>query len=297
MCKQQLCISGGGVRGISFAAVIYELQKHGYLKLQDLETISAVSIGAFLGILLLIEYDFKEVLDILFDYDFTSLKDVDMKRFITNKSIMKGKAIHNFFAELIARKKNPLTTLQELYKDTHVTFIVAVTCINTQKIEYISYLNYPHLTLLKLLQMTTAIPGILPPVNYNDKLYVDGALLDNLPLRVLDFSKEIIVIVVDRMIPKFIETHCLHSFFNFFSILVKLLYRNNDPEIIESFSTGTTIKVINVKIGNVSVTSFNITKDNKFSLIHFGKLAAQQFISVSASASASGSASPSPSSP
>jgi len=30
--------------------------------------------------------------------------------------------------------------------------------------------------------MTTAIPWIFPPVNFNDKLYVDGGCIDNYPI-------------------------------------------------------------------------------------------------------------------
>jgi predicted acylesterase/phospholipase RssA len=132
------------------------------------------------------------------------------------------------------------------------------------------------MTLITLIKMTTAIPGILPPVRYHDDLYVDGALMDNLPIRVLDISKPLLVIIVGRTPHSYHPTNKLVSFFYFFSILIKLLYRNNDIDIIENCGNRN-IKQVMIET-NVSVTSFNVTKDEKFGLILAGKLAAESYL-------------------
>lgn len=89
-------------------------------------------------------------------------------------SLVKSIFIHKF-------NKDDLT-LKELYDHKPIKLIVK--CINVTKgfNEYISYENHPNLSLLTLLQMTTAIPIFFKPISYNDCLYVDGGLTGGFPI-------------------------------------------------------------------------------------------------------------------
>jgi predicted acylesterase/phospholipase RssA len=263
----QLCISGGGIRGLSFVGALYELHLKG---IKDFNVIAGCSMGAFIGACLIIGYTPEELLNYLFDYDFSSLKDIDVNNFRTNKSIMKGRKVHDFYYKVFAEKlESPNISLQKLFELTKIKFIVAVTCINTQTVEYISHETHPELGLHLLICMTTAIPGILPGISYNGRVYVDGAIVDNLPFYVLDpTGPPIIVITTLSRTEPFIDNHAF-NLFTYFSTILRIIYRT--PVISESTLLRYKAKLYEIDTGNISVISFNLTHDDKYKLIQSGR--------------------------
>jgi predicted acylesterase/phospholipase RssA len=262
--KRQLCISGGGIRGLAFLGALYELFDS--LQTYEVCTISGTSIGAFIAACLLVGYTTEELLDYFFVYDFQSLKDIDIKYLYTHKCLMRGQRIHDFYRTTLGRKVvSPDISLKQLFEQTQIKFIVAVTCMNTQSIEYISHETHPDISLHLLICMTTAIPGILPPISYNGKLYVDGAMIDNIPTSVLDHDLPADVIVTNNKTPPLIDNHQF-TFFTFFSTLLRIIYQNHRKQ--DQSDQWTFYKI---DASDVSVTSFNITPDDKFKLIYRGR--------------------------
>jgi NTE family protein len=51
-------------------------------------------------------------------------------------------------------------------------------------VEYISYETYPEMPLITAIKMTSAVPILFPFVEYNNKKYVDGGLLENFPISI-----------------------------------------------------------------------------------------------------------------
>ena len=178
------------------------------------------------------------------------------------KTLMKGEKLRDFFRSIITKKINIDITLKELYEKTNIELIIAVTCINTQSLEYISYKTDPELDIFSLICMTSAIPGMLPPVQYKNKLYVDGGIMDNLPLKVL--SSDAWGITSTRDKSYYIPTEKL-TYFTHFSIIFKTIYNGFQKELKNTHKN-----LIKVNVGNVNVTSFNVTKDDKFTLIRSG---------------------------
>ena len=71
----RLVLSGGGIRGISYAGAFLELEKHGYLK--KLKEILGVSVGALFGFAYSIGYKPNELLEFVNSFDFTLLTNVE----------------------------------------------------------------------------------------------------------------------------------------------------------------------------------------------------------------------------
>ena len=81
-------------------------------------------------------------------------------------------------------------TLQEFYNFTKINVYFKVSNISKGKIEYISHKNYPDLSLVQTIQMTTCIPLFFQPIKYKDDYYVDGGLCGNFPLELKRSLKE-----------------------------------------------------------------------------------------------------------
>lgn len=261
----ELVISGGGVRGIAFLAVIYELEQR---ELLELTKVSGTSIGAFIGACLVIGYTAKELMDKLFYYDLKSLKDIDIQNSLENKSFLKGNKVKRFFESFIEHKIDPCITLYELYHQTGIEYYATTCCLNTKSIEYLSYKTYPDLTLLQCILMSTAIPGILPPVEYSNQLYIDGGLLDNMPTSVL--SNNAVSIKSSSKQPH--ESFCGNNInvLDYCKEIIKMMYSQIKTE-------HDTQNMIVVDTRDVTVTSFDITIDQKYTLIQMAKQAVDSY--------------------
>ena len=74
---------------------------------------------------------------------------------------------HIYIKRLLKQKYNVENmSLLKLYKLTGKHIVVKVVNISKSCVEYIDHINNPKMNILKLLQMTTAIPLFLKPIKY-----------------------------------------------------------------------------------------------------------------------------------
>jgi predicted acylesterase/phospholipase RssA len=73
-------------------------------------------------------------------------------------------------------------TLKEFYENTKIDFHCFTVEINSFEKVDLSHKTHPDLSLIKALEMTSAIPILFSPIIDGDKCYIDGGLLDNYPI-------------------------------------------------------------------------------------------------------------------
>jgi len=184
--KSILVMSGGGIRGFVFIGVIKYLEEIDILK--NINTFVGTSIGGYWSILLNIGYTYNEIYSFIKSFDITMSICFDITNFFQNYSIDNCDNFVFVFKKLVEKKNiNYDITLLELNKKTKKKIVLVATCLNTKKVEYISYETYPEMPLYIAMRMTTCVPLLYPPIKYNNKLYLDGGLIDNFPI---DFVKE-----------------------------------------------------------------------------------------------------------
>jgi len=315
----QLCVCGGGVRGISFVAALYYLQQNKFFNIRQITKISSVSIGSFISACLLIGYEPDSLVDVLWNSDFKQCKDIDLGNIFKQYSLLKGDALKCFFYDILKLKGNPHISLLELYEMTHCDFYLAVTDLKRHCNTFISHQTHPNLPLIDALIMTTSIPILTPPIydEINETFYVDGALINNLPLEplYLDFdliknkdkqNKATLIITTDlssiekreekeKEKEKEKETKNYHynkktikkeqTFFSYLFNLLQIIYDRTYEKCTklqhyQTFNQETYLCEIR-NINGISVTSFNITKDDKLKLVLAGQEAAMNTISKS----------------
>jgi predicted acylesterase/phospholipase RssA len=83
-------------------------------------------------------------------------------------------------------------TLEDFYKYSNIELHLFSFEINEFKIDDISYLTHPKLSLLTAIQMTCSLPILVTPVCIDDKFYIDGGIVCNYPLKhCIDSGKNI----------------------------------------------------------------------------------------------------------
>lgn len=159
--KIGLALSGGGARGIAHIGVIKALEE---LNIKP-DVLSGTSAGSIVGVLYA-----------------SGMKPDTIFEVASSLSIFKSVKIAWAWSGLL--KMEGLRTLLTKYipdntfESLKIPLTVAATEIRLGQIQYFSSGE-----LAPAVISSCSIPGVFDPVHFNDRLYVDGGLLDNLPAR------------------------------------------------------------------------------------------------------------------
>ena len=109
--------------------------------------------------------------------DYLDMDNVNINDLLFKLGLFDNKKVSTPVSTIL-RERYSVTdmTLKELYELTNIK-LTAKVCNHTKScVEYISYENEPELSIILLLQMTTAIPLFFKPIKYNKCLYIDGGV-------------------------------------------------------------------------------------------------------------------------
>jgi predicted acylesterase/phospholipase RssA len=180
-----LCISGGGIKGLSYCGVFEKLQELHMNKeiILNIQKLCCVSVGCIFGLIYILGYNIDEIKEELLDKNFSELKDIRIKNFFTGYGLDSGKNIVSWIETLMIKKgfsKN--ITFKEVYDKTGVDFQVVATNLETYKYTMFNWKSDPKMKVTKGIRLSISIPFIFTAERYNGQVYVDGGVLNNYPI-------------------------------------------------------------------------------------------------------------------
>ena len=162
-----IALGGGGALGLAHIGVIKALEEYGL----DPAVISGTSAGAIIGGMYCKGIEINKIEEIA-----NSINRIKTLNLFSPKlqkgGIIDDENIINFLEEYMGE-----TRIEDLEKK----FVTVSVDINSGDIIYIN-----EGSLVAAIRASISIPGIFLPYKSNGKLYVDGGLRSNLPLKVLD---------------------------------------------------------------------------------------------------------------
>lgn len=175
--KVHLVLGSGGARGIAHIGVIEELEKEGY----EIIEVIGCSMGAVVGGIYcagqmeeykkwMLSLTKKGVFDLL-DFTFTS------------HGFVKGEKLFGKHIEVTGQKK---------IEDFKIPFIAVATDMRHHK-----EVHFKEGDLFKALRASVSMPGIFTPIVDDDKVLVDGGVLNPLPLNLVQKRDDAIIVAVD----------------------------------------------------------------------------------------------------
>jgi len=187
MTIKHLVISGGGPTLVQTLASIQELERKKYIDRKEIQTIYGTSAGAILGILLCLNMDWESINDYIIKRPWHEVFIISVQHVLdayTKKGIFDHHIVEKCFKPLFDAKDISMEiTLEEFYQYSKIELHVFAFEINQFQIEDISYKTHPTLSLMRAIQMTSALPVIISPVFLDDKCYIDGGVVCNYPLK------------------------------------------------------------------------------------------------------------------
>lgn len=184
---KNLVIGGGGFYCFQFFGIIKYLDDNNLLK--DINKYIGVSAGTLISLFLIVGYKFCEIENFLMKFDFSKIFDLQFEKIFTEdnfKGLSNGENFSKLIKKFLIKKElDENISFKELYEKTNKEFIVGVTNITEDKVEYLNHINYPDMPVYLALRMSCCLPVIFDPIIYKDNYYLDGALKDNFPIQLI----------------------------------------------------------------------------------------------------------------
>lgn len=173
-----LVLSGGSALGYAHLGIIKYLEEN---DLRPKEVIGT-SMGAIIGSAYAYGYSYDEISDIIKKSELISILDYGWG----NPSILMAKKLESLFDRLFEEKK---------LSDTIIPLKIVATDLETGMKKCFS--REDDIEITKAIRASTALPIIFPPININEKDYVDGYISSNLPVEFAD--KNNVILAIDVM--------------------------------------------------------------------------------------------------
>lgn len=209
---RNLVMEGGGVRGLAYAGALQILEERGILS--DLENVGGSSAGAIAGLMVALNYSTAEIDSILQQLKIQEFNDGKflfgrIRRIKNQYGMYKGEKFEQWLAELIENKTgSENTTFSDLHemhlKDKRFKdFYCTATNISSQRLEILSWKEWPQMKLRTAVHISSCIPFYFVPVAIDSMgnevsesdssrfaLLVDGGMLCNYPINMFDSCED-----------------------------------------------------------------------------------------------------------
>jgi len=190
-----IALSGGGARGFAHLGILKALKEKGV----EPDIISGTSAGAIVGAFIASGKSPDETFEIIKEYRFFDLTKIRLPRM----GLFNLDGLQNSINKEISEKR---------IEDLPMPMIIAATNMLEGKIDYFS--NGP---LAKCVQASSSIPILFSPVKIDGKMYLDGGIMDNLPIKPLtEVCRKTIAINISPLLP-------VHSIKNLAQVATRML--------------------------------------------------------------------------
>lgn len=190
MVIKSIVIGGGGPLLVGCLSSARYLLNEKFWNYDDLQSLYGSSMGSLIIIFLLLKIDLLEIENYLIKRPWNKvflINPEDVLNFLQEKGLLDLKFIINTVLEPLFKIVNLdlNITIKDFYNycGKEFNFITSNLSLSPPNIEIISYKNYPDLSLVDGLSMSMCHPIIFKPINLNNKVYIDGGLFSNFPLK------------------------------------------------------------------------------------------------------------------
>lgn len=188
---EKVILSGGGTKGLCILGALQYLQDTKQIDCSAIKLFVGTSIGSVISYFLAIGYTPIELVVYLCSHHV--LESFTLNGF---DGILKGDGIYNYsvltkvYQEMTHEKMDFIPTLRDIKERFSKELVMCTYNFTKRKKEYISYRNYPDLSCLDAIRMSSNLPFIFSPFWYNGCEYIDGGIVENFSFSSIPFMLE-----------------------------------------------------------------------------------------------------------
>jgi predicted acylesterase/phospholipase RssA len=191
MSFRRVVMSGGGAHCLAFVGCLRYLERHGADGLRDLDTLVGCSAGALCCLLCVLGYSSSEIVTLMTERFCTmGCHVIDVEGVFDVADSWGIDDGHNFtrFVRSVLRERTGFDdiTFADLKRAYGKDLVVVATNVTQARREFFDASRTPTTSVVTALRMSMAVPVVYTPVRYGGDVYVDGGVLDNVPVDYFD---------------------------------------------------------------------------------------------------------------
>ena len=260
------CLFGGGaIRGMAYIGTIRALEELGI----EYDMIGGSSVGSIIAALVASGYKSYELENLFMKVNFDLFKDIHLG---LGKvlALSKGEIFLDWLNELLSKKNEKVRGRNIKFSDIDKSLVIITTDLTKFSSQEFSKIVTPDFEVARAIKISSSMPGLMAPYEYNKSLLVDGDLQKASPMwrlsenlgksdsRILEFRLEGDYNKDEKNPISFINTiySCVTDVATDF---VKEIYGQNDR-----------YDCISINTGDIFFADFNLNKESRRKLIEIG---------------------------
>ena len=223
-----LVLSGGALRGVGLLGAIKYLEELDYIKY--IKNYIGTSAGAIICFFIILGYNSNEIIDIIIK-EINTMVDLDFENipnFLDDYGIDDCKKNKEVFTKYLKLKTDlEDITFIDFTKKFGLNLIITGSNLTTHNLDYFNVDNTPTMSIINALLITSCLPLIYKPIQYNECIYIDGGIYNNFAIDYFEKNKnETLGINVNSYFSR--KNNNFVDYFNniIYSIMDKLTYDN-----------------------------------------------------------------------
>ncbi len=258
---ENLVLSGGSIKGITYLGLVKSIQENPDIY-KNIKCFAGASIGALFSTFLALNIKYEHLTKFI-DIDLSQYLQLDIEDLIDKYGLDSGNNYMKLIKNILGEDKD--ITFLGIFKKTGKKLIISATCLNNYNIEYFDYISHPNLLVVDAIRASISIPFLFTSVCINGKTYIDGALLESMPITLFDKEKTLGILIIDKNYKNGYmgNLDCIQGFiYNFIICIKKRLNTLNDFE--------RRYNILKIGLENVSFLDFDMNIEKKNELIEIG---------------------------
>jgi len=282
-----VCCEGGGVKLIGHIGALAAIENKGFIP----SHMAGTSAGGMVVAFRQAGYDPAELKQIVFDINFSDFLSgaplgTKIYHLLKNKGIYSTDKLYNFIKEKLSNKgvkyfgdfKTENKDLRWRYKLKLIASDIsdAKMLVLPDDIKLYNF-DPDYLEVAEAVRMSISIPGFFRPVKLGKNFIVDGGLLSNFPVWIFDSDMIPTWPTFGIILKEPGNGHKtkISNIIDFSKAIFKTMLDAHDRRFISIEDE--TQRLIKVPTGNISLTDFYLSTDDKNQLYHSGYKSAMQF--------------------
>ena len=263
--KYTVLFGGGAIRGLAYVGTLRALEELGI----EYDIIGGSSVGSIIAALLACGYKSYELENIFMKVNFELFRDIHFG-FGKAFAISKGEVFIDWINELISRKAEGSNKKELHFKDLKEKLVIITTNLTEFKTQEFSNDATPDFEIAKAIRISSSMPGLMPPYDYNGSALVDGDLQKASPMwklsDTLNNSKS-------RILEFRLEGDCKNDTRNpvsFINTIYSCVTEVATNFVTEVYGQNDRYDCVTINTGDIFFADFNLDKESRRKLINSG---------------------------
>lgn len=271
----------GSSKGFCILGALHGLMSKGYL--DNVKGYLGSSVGSIISLLIVVGYSPAEIMSIASSVNmFTDWHSYGimskLEEMKSNFGFISSGVLDDHLEVAIKYKLGFVPTMKELYNLTGLDLVLTTFNMSKKELVYISHRTHPDMRCITAAIASSSIPLLFYKFEYNDEIYVDGGLVDPLPIApVDDGNNKILGIFIENPKTKPVTLDGMMDIPSYTACLITTPISRLRDYIIKSSSDK--CKFVSISSDVIDVTGISLDAGDKLSMIMDGIEASRELIS------------------